>query len=153
MRGHPVLAAALLAAGVGLRALHLGGPAFGFDELYHVFAARSFLEGHGLTLPSDRPYDRGRLVTLLTALAFALLGEGEAQARLPSLLFGTATLALVYAAGRWLFGPAAGLTALALLAFSPHALDADRFARVYSPLAFFALVAALATFRALEPPP
>ncbi len=140
---------AVFAAGVALRAVNLGGPAFGFDEFYDVFAARRWLAGEGFTMPYG-PYTRARLVTLLTAGAFALLGESEATARLPALAFGILTLALIYVAGRALFGPTAGLVALALLAFSPDAIDVDRFARLYSPLTFFSLLAAFAAFRALE---
>jgi 4-amino-4-deoxy-L-arabinose transferase-like glycosyltransferase len=147
---HAALVLVAFGAGVLLRATNLGDPAFSFDEFYHVFAARSLLAGEGLHLPSGRPYVRSWLVTLLTAGAFALFGESEAAARLPALVFGTLTLALTYAAGRFLFGPTAGLVALVLLAFSPDAIDVDRFARLYSPLTLLTLLAALAAFRALE---
>ncbi len=147
---HVLLVLAIFGAGVVLRATNLGGPAFSIDEFSHPFAARSVLAGEGFHLPSGQPYTRARLMTLLTAGAFALFGEGEAQARLPALAFGTLTLALTYVTGRVLFGPTAGLVALLLLALSPDAIDVDRFARVYSPLTFFVLLAALAAFRALE---
>lgn len=158
---HAALALAAFALGVALRAMNLGGPAFCCDEFYDVFAARSVLAGEGLQIPG-RPYTRAWLATYLTAGAFALLGapigpdtpEGqwasEAIARLPALVFGVLTLGLVYVAGRALFGPTAGLVALSLLAVSPHGVDIARFARLYSPLTFFVLVAALAAFRGLQ---
>lgn len=151
-RVHAALVTTGLLLALALRATHLDGPAYGYDELYHVFVAKSLLAGDGFVLPSGRPYTRGALVSLLTAGAFGLFGEHEWAARLPSLLFGMGTLALLYLAGRALFGPAAGLVALFLLALSPEAVDADRYARMYSPLAFFGLLAALAAFQGLERP-
>jgi hypothetical protein len=44
------------------------------------------------------------------------------------------------------------LIALALLAVSPDGIDVDRFARFYSPLTLFTLLAALAAFLAVEGP-
>jgi 4-amino-4-deoxy-L-arabinose transferase-like glycosyltransferase len=149
---HSIAAAGLFLLGAWLRAANLGASAFAYDELYNVFAARRWLEGLGLSLPDGRPYPRAALVTLLEAASFALFGEGEAQARLPALAFSLLTMALVYAAGRALFGPVAGLVALALTALSPDAVDLARFARLYSPLAFFVLLAALAAYRALDEP-
>jgi hypothetical protein len=144
------VAVGLVLAGLALRATNLGNPSFSFDEYYHVFAAESLLEGEGLRLPSGRVYDRAALVTLATAASFRLFGEGEAQARLPALAFGAGTLVLTYAVGCSLFGSLAGTIALALVAFSPNAIDADRYARLYSPLTFFTLLAAFAAFRTTE---
>jgi hypothetical protein len=146
---HGALAFAIFAAGVALRATNLGGPSFAFDEYYDVYTAKSFLAGEGFRLPGGA-YERGRFATLLVVAAFALFGESEASARLPAVLFGALTMGLVYASGRFLFGPAAGLVALALQALSPDAIDADRFARLYSPLTFLHLLAGLSAFRALE---
>jgi 4-amino-4-deoxy-L-arabinose transferase-like glycosyltransferase len=148
-RVHLALVVALLLAGTTLRAANLGGPAFCCDEFYHVFAARNWLAGEGLWA-GEREYARARLTTYMTIGAFALVGEGEAAARLPALVFGVATMALTYAVGRSLAGPLAGLVALALIAVSPHAVDVSRFARLYSQLTFFSLLAVFAAFRALD---
>ncbi|HEX7128399.1 MAG TPA: glycosyltransferase family 39 protein, partial [Thermodesulfobacteriota bacterium] len=149
MRLHVGLAVVLLALGVFLRAANLGAPAFCCDEFYDVFAARSWLAGEGLRVPG-REYTRARLNTYLTAGAFALLGESEGAARVPALLFGVGTMALAYAVGLALFGPVAGVVALTLVALSADAVDVSRFARLYSPLTFFSLLAAFATYRAVE---
>ncbi len=149
VRLHVWLAIAVLAFGVYLRAANLGGPAFCCDEFYDVFAARSWLAGEGLKVPG-REYTRARLNVYLTAGAFRLFGESEAAARIPPLFFGIATMGLAYAAGRLLFGRVAALVALAVVAISPDAVDVSRFVRLYSPLAFFTLLAALAAYRALE---
>ncbi len=149
MRLHVWLAALLVALGVFLRAANLGGPAFCCDEFYDVFAAKSWLAGEGLMVPG-REYTRARVNIYLTAGAFALLGQSEGAARVPALLFGVATMGLVYTIGRVLFGPVAGVVALALVALSPDAVDTSRFARLYSPLTFFSLLAAFASYRAVE---
>ncbi len=147
---HAAAVTAVLAAGLWLRASRLGGPDFGFDEFYHVFAARSLLDGSGLELAEGRPYERAGLVTVLTALAFALFGESEASARLPALVCGVALMVVVYAGGRALFGATAGLVALALTALSPDLIDVARFARLYSPFVLLYLGAALAGYLALS---
>jgi len=147
---HACLVVLVFAAGCLVRVVNLGAPALSGDELYDVFAAKSVLAGEGFYLPSGRPYTRAWLEILLTALAFRLFGESEASARLPALAFGVVTLGSVYLAGRILFGPVAGLVALALTAFSSHAVDVARFARLYSPLTFFWLAAVMAAFRALD---
>jgi hypothetical protein len=147
---HGLLVAAAFVTGLLLRVVNLGGPAFNFDELFHVFTARSWLAGEGLYLPTGQPYANAWLVTLLTAGVFTLVGESEATARLPAVAFGVMTLALVYVAGRVLFGRTAGLFALALAAVSPDGIDVDRFARFYSPLTLFTLLTALAAFLAME---
>lgn len=77
---HAALVASVLAAGVALRAVNLGDPAFGFDEFYDVFAAKSFLAGEGFRLPHGG-YTRGRLATLLTAAAFAAFGRYSRASR------------------------------------------------------------------------
>jgi hypothetical protein len=147
---HAAALIALLVLGAWLRAANLGGPAFCCDELYDVLAAESWLAGGPLALPDGEPYTRGALLTLATAAAFALLGESEASARVPALLFGLATMPLAYAAGRLLFGRVAGLVALALVALSPDAVDVSRMARLYGPLTFLTLLAATAAYRVLE---
>lgn len=144
-----VLVLLLVLLGAYLRAANLGGPAFCCDEFYDVFAAKSWLAGEGFAVPG-REYTRARLNTYLTAGAFALLGESEAAARVPPLLLGLATMVVVYAAGRRLFGAVAGAVALGLVALSPHAVDVSRFARLYSGLTLATLVAAFALYRVLE---
>ncbi|MBA3884375.1 MAG: glycosyltransferase family 39 protein [Acidobacteria bacterium] len=143
------LVAMLLAAGTVLRVVNLGAPAFCCDEFFDVFAARSWLAGDGYRVPG-REYTRALLMTRLTAGSFALFGESEWSARLPSVLFGLATLPLVYVAGRWWFGRVAGLVALGLTALSVHAIDVSRFARLYSLLTLLLLGCALAVYRGLE---
>jgi len=143
---------AVLLAGTLLRAVHLDRPALCCDEFYDTFAARSLLDGHGFNVPG-REYTRARLMVLATAASFTAFGEHEWSARLPALLFGLLTLAATWWIARTLFGRTAALVALAFVAISPDAIDISRFARLYAPLTFFVLIAAVASFKAVERAP
>jgi hypothetical protein len=70
--------------------------------------------------------------------------------RLPSLLAGLGTLPLLYALGRRVAGPTAGLVAATLLALSPFEIFYSTEARAYSLLIFLSLASTLALLRALE---
>lgn len=63
-------------------------------------------------------WGNGGLQGATAALIFRLLGLGVFQARLTSLLWGGLLLLVVYWLGRWYWGRAAGLAAMALLAVS-----------------------------------
>ncbi len=68
-----------------------------------------------------------------------------------TVLFGTATIALVYAAGRrW--GRWQGVLAAGLLAVAPSAVRESHFVLTDTPLAFFTTLALLLSLRALEEP-
>lgn len=63
-----------------------------------------------------------------TALSVAALGLDEFSTRLPAALFGTATVAAIFFAGRALGGPFAGLAAALFLAVCPWHLHFSRIA-------------------------
>jgi 4-amino-4-deoxy-L-arabinose transferase-like glycosyltransferase len=68
----------------------------------------------------EEPVDKPPLHAYTLALSFLALGQNETAARLPSLLASVASIALVYAVGRALYGdPRVGLLAALLLALSP----------------------------------
>ncbi len=77
-----ILLAAIL-TGSYLRFAGIGDKGFWTDELFHVFAARSFLTDGHFDVPwfGSDGYTRAMLVTLLTALSFRFFGENEATAR------------------------------------------------------------------------
>ena len=70
-------------AGSYLRFFGIGDRGFWTNELFHVFAARSYLTDGGFDIPW-RPdeYTRAMPVTLLTALSFRIFGESEVTARI-----------------------------------------------------------------------
>jgi hypothetical protein len=124
------------------------------DELYHVLAARGFLE-HGEPRIAEGLYDRVFAYTWLVSRMFAVLGESLAAARLPSLL-------AMAALNTWLFvwlrreadARVAWLSA-GLFAISPFALETAQFARFYAlqSLSFFgSCVAIYEAAKRLWPP-
>ena len=66
--------------------------------------------------------DKPPLGFYLTALGLAAIHNGEFGARLPTLYASVASVALLYALGRRLFGTRTALVAAALLAGSPFAI-------------------------------
>lgn len=90
---------AIFAAGAYLRFAHLGGPSFWVDEMNHVAAAQSIMDGKGPVFLSELPYTRSIIFTRLVSYSFALFGVDEFAARFPSAIFGTLTIGLMFFVG------------------------------------------------------
>jgi len=154
--------AAVLAAAAVLVLADLDDPYLWQDEAQTALVAGSILE-HGIPLGRDargNSFSQEAGVELgegnvwkwhtwlsfyACALSLALLGETTTAARLPFALFGLATVALTWAAGRRLFGDRrAALLAAGLLALSVPSLLLARQARYYPMAAFFSLWALVA---------
>ncbi|MFH1681875.1 MAG: glycosyltransferase family 39 protein [Candidatus Eisenbacteria bacterium] len=124
----------LVAAGVALRFVNLGGPSFWTDEMYHVVAARSLLETGKPIVPGWGEYRRAYPVTWITARCFSRFGQSETVARAPLALANILFLLVAFLLVRRYFGtPLAVLTLLALL-FSPHEIRTARECRMYGLL-------------------
>ena len=88
----------------------------------------------------------------LLGRSFAIFGENDLAARLPSILFAIGTLLIVYRIGaRWLNAGAAGCAA-ALLAVSPYFLDNARGCMTEMALTFWVSLAFLVFLEGLERP-
>jgi hypothetical protein len=85
----------------------------------------------------------------LLAWAAAKLGDPAFAIRLPAVLFGTATVPVVYALGRRTVGSVPGLVAAAMVAIAPFGLFYGTEARAYSALMFFTALSTLALVSAL----
>jgi hypothetical protein len=85
----------------------------------------------------------------LLAWAAAKLGNPAFSIRLPAILFGAATVPVVYALGRRTVGSIAGLVAAAIVAIAPFGLFYGTEARAYSALMFFTALSTLALVSAL----
>lgn len=83
---------------------------------------------------------------------FALFfGKGEFIIRLPSVLFGIASIALIYGLGKSVFKDhKVGLIAAMLLALSPLHLEYSREARYYSFTVFFSLLSILFCYKIIS---
>ena len=86
----------------------------------------------------------------MLAWVSAKLGGGPELIRLPSLVFGTAVVPVVYALGRRVSGVPAGLLAAALVAIGPFVLFYGSEARAYTTAMFFVALSTLALLEALE---
>jgi uncharacterized membrane protein len=82
-----------------------------------------------------------------------LFGDGEISIRLPSVIFGVASVPLVAMLARRIFGGRAALLAALLLALSPPHLWASQAARPYALTAFLALAAEASFSRLVALPP
>lgn len=141
----------LILVALALRLLYLGRISLYIDEFTTMWAAKRILE-HGLPwTPAGVLYLRGVLFSYLDALFIYLLGFSEGAARLPSVLAGVLSVALIYLLGRRLFSPAVGLVAAALLTFAPEAIVWSGRARMYALLQLLVLLAALFLYEIERP--
>lgn len=90
------------------------------------------------------------LYTLLVKLVVALLGEREWVMRLPAVIFGIATIPVMYRASRLVLSRWSSLAAAALLAVSYHHVFFSQNARAYSAYLLFSLTASFFLTRALQ---
>lgn len=144
---------AILALGLWLRLTGLAELGLGFDELQHIYAARGLNEVGEPVLPSGRIYDRSLDFSQMVALSTSLFGDTAFSARLPSALFGTATILLVFWIGRTLLGTGPALLAALLICALPFELVWARTCRMYAVYQFFYLLAGYAFYRGFEPGP
>lgn len=140
-----VLAVALVVRAPGLlHAAHV-------DELYHVLAARSYVNTGTLSINGGEPYLRVKGFTLLIAGLFQLFGASLAVARLPALVTGSLVVALGYVWVRRSASPLAAWIIAALLCFSPELIGLSQWSRFYAPQHLAVLVGAIGTYLANDP--
>ena len=127
----------MLISGFIIRIYDLGIQSFWLDEAISSTAAVAFLETGTPTFPSGLVYSRAILNTFLITLSFKIFGVTEFAARLPSVLFGTLTILLVYLMGSKWGNRRIGLIAAVLVTFSVWEIAWSRQARMYQQLQFF----------------
>jgi mannosyltransferase len=137
----------LVVAGLVLRVL-AARPGFLGDELFtYAIAERDSLGGL-----MDGVRDTENTPPLYYVLAWATLKVTQVPEliRLPSMVAGTAMIAVAGLLGRRVYGARAGLAAAAVFAVSPFAVYYASEARSYTPAAFAVLLSTLLLLRALE---
>lgn len=102
--------------------------AYGRSTVFQVIANSSALGNHLLN-------------TLLVDLAIRLVGEQEWAVRLPAVLFGAATIPILYWVARMVMPWQASISAALLLAVSYHHIFFSQNARGYTAYIFFSLLA------------
>ena len=125
--------------GFAVRAWQLGRLNLWLDEGFTVWCARKpVAEILSLSL-TDEPNPPG--YPLLMSAWMSIFGESETALRAPSLIFGTASIYLVWRIGNRLVSPRVGALAAVALAGNPFFVEFSREARAYAALTFFCLLA------------
>jgi 4-amino-4-deoxy-L-arabinose transferase-like glycosyltransferase len=137
----------LTAIGAYLRLTNIGALSFRWDEDLSSLAVKAILETGVPELPSGMMYLRGGAFLYMMAASAQLFGFSEFSMRLPAAVFGIAMIPLVFVFARTLFGTRVGLVTAALLTISVWDIEFSRYARMYSPFAFFYIATLLCVFR------
>ena len=118
------------------------------DEIYSLVDFFRVPLGRMVTaFPRDNHHP---LYSALAHLSIVTFGEAPWSIRLPAVLFGTATIPLLYGLGRHVGSRREALLAAALLAVSYHHIWFSQNARGYAMLAFFTIACTWALLRILE---
>ena len=136
---------AITAAALAVRLAHLNHPPF-LDELYHVLAARSWIADGTFTI-GDGAYGRAPMFTRLVGLSMELFGDSLAAARVPSVLAGTAWVAVLFAWLRPRVGAAASWIAGLWLVFDAGAVNLSQMARFYAVQYLLVTIAFMLAYR------
>lgn len=146
-----VLLLLAMGAGIFLRFYNIGRYGFWTDELFHVFAARSYLENGSLHIPWDsREYTRALPVTLSTALSFKLFGESEATARIPFALANVVFILIAYQIIKGLFSRSVALIFAVSISLSIFAIQMSQECRMYTLFQLFYFLMSIAFLRGFE---
>ncbi len=141
------LVCALTAVGLALRLFHLNSGLW-IDEISSLLDSfRQPLHLIVSTYPKDTQHP---LYSLLASASIRLLGEAPWTARLPAVVFGTASIPLLYLLGRETLDRRRGLLAAAFLTVSYHHVWFSQNARGYTVLAFFSIASTLLLVRGLR---
>ncbi|MFA5054968.1 MAG: glycosyltransferase family 39 protein [Dehalococcoidia bacterium] len=123
--------------GFALRMYDLGSQSLWYDEGYSIQAALAMLDKGAPVLPSGWFYTHGLLNTSFIAASMGMFGETELAARLPSVIFGTLTIPLVFFFARRIGGTRTALIAAFIVTFLALEIAWSRQARMYQQLQFF----------------
>ena len=141
-----------IAAGAYLRLHNIGRYGFWTDELFHVFAARSYLTDGSMHIPwKTGEYTRALPVTYLTILSFKLFGESEASARLPFALANIVFIFFAYRIIKDMFSRSVGLIFVASISLSIFAIQMSQECRMYTLFQLVYFLMSIAFLRGLEP--
>jgi len=123
------------------------------DEFTTLWAAQRTQSLGAPIMPSGVLYTRGLLATYVTAAVGAFAGLNYTTGRLPAVIFGLATILVLFAAGRREWNARSGWLAALGLALLPEAIIWSGRARFYAQLQFFTLLTIWAAFWAIQASP
>jgi len=143
----------LIAVGAFIRLNDLGFISLNGDEIGTIRFAEGILKkGYPfITLGGiEKPATTYELLPYPVAAAIGLFGISETVVRLPSALFGTVNILVVFLLGRKLANTGAGLLAAALYTFMPLEVNLAQNARYMVAEQFYALLCCYFYYRAME---
>ncbi len=135
--------AGILAVALAVRLFRLTWPGIWSDEGFSIFLARSPLPDLILGTANDLHPP----LFYLFLKVWLLPGFSEVWVRLFPLLWGVATVVLVYYVGRYFFHPAVGMWAALFLALSPMHVAYSREVRMYIVLVFLSALSLYLAWR------
>jgi uncharacterized protein (TIGR03663 family) len=141
-----VLFLVLMVSAVFTRFYILGDRVMSHDETSHTYFSWLLFQGRGY---QHDPITHGPFQFHIVALSYFLFGDNDFSARIPSALFGVASVAFAWYYRRYLGRVGAFLAAL-FLTISPFILYYDRYTRNESFIALYGLVGLWAILRYLE---
>ena len=124
----------IFALGIFLRLTNLGSTILYWDEPLHCIRIAS--QSLPFVLTNN---DGSAFFTLLVHLLIPL-GKLELMARLPSVIFGAATILTTYGLGKELFSKREGFMGALFVSLSPLLIRYSQYSRSYSTFAFFSLL-------------
>ncbi len=149
-----LLLAAILCLGAWLRLHDLGGPELQWDERLALHRAAmplaQLLDSLGGQSASDVALDTSPPLHHLCIHFARLLGEGDFWVRLPSVLFGLASLCMLFVVGRQFFNERAGLCSALYGALLQFHIAYSRYMRWYVFFYTFALLSLYCYRRLLD---
>lgn len=128
----PLVLFAIMVVGLTLRLLVVTRLPFDADEICYLIRSANIWKYYPLST-----IDQGTLYLFITDVFYKVLGISTLAARMPSIIFGTCSILLVFLIGERIFGKTAGLASALLLAVSPY--HVTRLAEMDETMAFAVL--------------
>lgn len=130
-----------------LRVRNLGGLGFAADEELTALAVKGLIENGYPVMPSGMPYLRGLPFSYLLELSVYVFGFNEFSLRLPSVLFATLKIPLVYFLTKLVLDKGTAILVTIIISFSVFDIQISRLARMYSMFGFFYLLSLYIFYR------
>ena len=138
----------LMLLGIGLRLYHLDSQSLWADEGIQYFISSADTIQELLERRQERTFHNA--LSFIINHFFLQIRDSDFFLRLPSALFGIATLPLAYLLAHKLLSRTAALCTLFIFAISPLHIWYSQEARMYAPLLFVALLSTLCLCKAVE---
>jgi len=139
----------LMALAALLRLFALDAESLWFDETYSVAFASTDLSWLSVLRPGGVPFAEKNVYNVFMHFWLAL-GQTDFMIRLPSALFGVATVGVVFLVARRLFGRHTALWGAVLVAVAPFQIWYSQEARMYALAALFAWLSVWAALKGLD---